>query len=198
MPSRIPKYSLQLVRCGSVSALDRHCSGPRDVADLFRAFVGDPDREHVVAMYLDTQNRFLGVHLVAVGTIDAALVNPGEVYKAGLLCNAHAVVLAHNHVSGEPAPSPPDECLTQRIALAGDILGIHLVDHVVVGQPGLVSLAQLGCLPELVSGLYGAKGATPRRKRAPRSSRKGAVAMLGEDARDAGAPNRAPEVASVD
>jgi DNA repair protein RadC len=127
---------------------ERRCSGPRDVADLVRAFVGDPNREHVVAVYLDRQNAFIAVHLVAMGTVDAALVSPAEVFKAALLCNAVSVVLAHTHPSGESAPSEADEYLTQRMALAGDLIGIPLVDHVVIGQPGYASLAEMGHLGE--------------------------------------------------
>ena len=89
--------------------------------------------------------------------------------------DAVAVVLAHTHVSGEPSASPPDEYLPRRVALAGDILGILLVDHVVVGQPGLVSLAEMGRLPELVLGLDSTKGVSPRRKRTRRSGSKGAT-----------------------
>jgi DNA repair protein RadC len=144
MASRIPAYRLQLVRTGTVLAEQRECSCARDAADLVREFLGDPDREHVVAVYLDVQNKFVGVHLVAVGAIDFVVFNPAEVYKAALLCNASTVVLAHNHPSGEPAPSQPDRWITERVARAGSLLGIPLVDHIVIGQPGYVSLRELG------------------------------------------------------
>ena len=144
MASRIPAYRLELVRTGTVLAEQRECSCPRDAVDLVREFLGDPDREHVVAVYLNGQNKFVGVHLVAVGAVDFVVFNPAEVYKAALLCNASTVLLAHNHPSGEPAPSQPDRWMTERVALAGNLLGIPLVDHIVIGQPGYVSLRELG------------------------------------------------------
>jgi DNA repair protein RadC len=144
MASRIPAYRIELVRTGAVRAEQRRCSCSRDAADLVREFMGDPDREHVVAVYLDPQNNFLGVHLVAIGAVQFAVFNPAEVYKAALLCNASTVILAHNHTSGEPTPSQPDRWMTERVALAGDLLGIPLVDHIVIGHPGYVSLRELG------------------------------------------------------
>jgi DNA repair protein RadC len=145
----IPEYRVQLVRPGTVRAEVRRCDGARDVADVFRAFVGDPDREHVVAMFLNTQNDFVGIHLVAVGTVNGCPVEPAEVYKAALLCNAVSVVLAHNHPSGEPTPSSLDEYVTRRLVRVGALLGIPLVDHVVVGNPGYVSLFETGRMLEL-------------------------------------------------
>jgi len=166
MASRISTYRIELVRTGAVRAEQRKCSSARDAADLVREFMGDPDREHVVAVYLDLQNRVIGVHLVAVGAVHFAVFNPAEVYKAALLCNASTVILAHNHTSGEPAPSEPDRWMTERVAQAGELLGIPLVDHIVLGQPGYVSLREIGWIgPD-------GTGPGPRRRKPSKAKKK--------------------------
>jgi DNA repair protein RadC len=164
-----------------VPASDRRCTGPRDVADLVRSFIGDPTREHVVALYLDRQNAFVAVHLVAMGTVDEALLSAPEVFKAGLLCNASSVILAHTHPSGEPTPSSLDEHVTHRIALVGELLGMPLVDHVVLGQPGYYSFAEMGRLPRPAMGVDPPGAERPSRKKALRSRQKGAASSEGTD-----------------
>lgn len=143
---RVPKYKVQLVRDGSVPFTTRVCSTPRQAADLFRAFVGDSDREHLVAMFLDTQNRFLGLHTVSIGTLDHSVVHPREVFKAAILSNASSLVLAHNHPSGESAPSEEDVRITRELQKAGELLDIPLMDHIVVGEASYASFMEMGLL----------------------------------------------------
>jgi DNA repair protein RadC len=143
---RVPKYKVQLVRDGSVPFTTRICATPRQAADLFRAFVGDSDREHLVAIFLDTQNRFLGLHTVSIGTLDYSVVHPREVFKAAILSNASSLVLAHNHPSGESAPSEEDVRITRELQKAGELLDIPLMDHIVVGEASYTSFMELGLL----------------------------------------------------
>ena len=143
---RVPIYKIQLVRDGSVPFSQRVCATPSLAVDLFRAYVGDPDREHMVAIFLDSQNRFIGLHTIAVGTVDYCAFNPREVFKAALLCNATSLVLAHNHPAGDPAPSTVDIEITRDLQRAGELLDVVLMDHVVVGQPGYASFMELGLL----------------------------------------------------
>lgn len=146
---RVPNYKIQLVRDGSVQASQRRCASPRLAVELFRNYIGDSDREHVVAMFLDTQNRFIGLHTVSIGTIDYCVVHPREVLKAALLCNAASLVLAHNHPSGEPTPSQDDIKLTRDLQKAAELLDIPLMDHVIVGEPGYASFLELGLIDSL-------------------------------------------------
>lgn len=143
---RVPAYKLQLVRDRTVPLHTRVCRNPSTAADLFRAYIGDSDREHMVAIFLDTQNRFIGVHTIAVGTVDYCVVNPREVFKAALLCNATSLLLAHNHPSGEPTPSQDDIRLTRDLKKAAELLDIELMDHIVVGEARYASFLELGLL----------------------------------------------------
>lgn len=144
MAFRIPAYRVELVRTHSVVSEYRFCSGPEQAVELFTRAVGDPDREHLVAMYLDAKMRFVGIHIAAVGQIAEMQVAPAEVFKAALLCNAAAVVIAHNHPSGDTLPSESDVEVTADLELAGAQLGVFVLDHLVIGRPGdYVSLREL-------------------------------------------------------
>ncbi len=151
--NRIPIYRVQLVRDGSCKLGGHDCSSPADAADLFRALVGDADREHLVAMFLDTQNRFIGVHTISIGTLEVTVVHPREVFKAAILANAASMVLAHNHPSGRSEPSDMDILVTREMVQAGQLLDIPVMDHVVVGQPGFTSLLMTGFVKELEDGM---------------------------------------------
>jgi len=83
---------------------------------------------------LDGKNRALGFHIVSVGTLTASLVHPLEVFKLAILANVAAIIVVHNHPSGDPTPSAEDVAITQRLRQAGELLGIRVLDHVVVGD----------------------------------------------------------------
>ncbi|HLL45493.1 MAG TPA: JAB domain-containing protein [Longimicrobiaceae bacterium] len=156
---RVPAYKLQLVRERTVPIHTRICTSPREAADLFRAYIGDSDREHVVAIFLDSQNRFIGLPTISVGTIEYCIVNPREVFKAALLCNATSLVLAHNHPSGDPAPSEDDIGLTRQLQEAAELLDIPMMDHIIIGESSYSSFYELGLLDQL------ADPPSPRKKR---------------------------------
>jgi DNA repair protein RadC len=88
----------------------------------------------------------IGFNLVAIGTLTSALVHPREVFKAAILANAAAIILVHNHPSGDPEPSAEDRALTSRLKEAGEILGIRILDHVVIGDGRFRSLASEGII----------------------------------------------------
>jgi DNA repair protein RadC len=110
--------------------------GPEDVVSLMGPRLrGLPHEEfHVVA--LNTRHRLLGCHRVSQGILDASLVHPREVFAPALERRAAAVILVHNHPSGDPRPSPEDRRVTEQMVDAGRILGIRVLDHVVIGDPG--------------------------------------------------------------
>lgn len=91
-------------------------------------------KEHVVAFYLDTQQKLIERRIVSIGTLDTSLLHPREVFEPALQLSAAGVVLAHNHPSGSLEPSDEDLAITKRIADAGDLLGITLVAHVIVSD----------------------------------------------------------------
>ncbi len=102
--------------------------------------------ERVRVLYLNTRNRLLLDHLVHDGTVDEASIHPREVIKRGLDIGASALILVHNHPSGNPEPSRADIQVTHRIAEAGQLLGITVHDHVIVGRDSQVSLRAKGLL----------------------------------------------------
>jgi DNA repair protein RadC len=99
-----------------------------------------------VGLYLDARHRVLRRRLVSLGTLTASLVHPREVLAPALEVRAAALVVVHNHPSGDPEPSPEDCALTERLRDAARLLGVDLLDHVVVAREGFVSLRQRGLL----------------------------------------------------
>lgn len=137
--------SLKVVReqrAGYVTAVQT----PEDAVSAVRGLIGDADREVMMALMLDTKHRIAGAHIISVGTLNASPVHPREVFKAAVAMNAAAIILAHNHPSGDPTPSRQDREVTQRIKDAGEILGIELLDHIIIGDGRWTSLKQGGAL----------------------------------------------------
>jgi DNA repair protein RadC len=117
-----------------------------DVAALVGPEMRYLDREHFRVVLLSTRHDVLAVEQVAVGGLNSAVIHPREAFKAAIRWSAAAVILAHNHPSGDPEPSADDLRLTARLAEAGRILGIEVLDHVVVGDGRFVSLRERGHL----------------------------------------------------
>jgi DNA repair protein RadC len=117
--------------------------GSHDVYAAFRD-ASDLDREHFFVVMLDTKNRFVGQHLVSIGSVSAAIVHPREVLKAVILTSAAAVLFVHNHPSGDPTPSKEDLEITRRLREVCDLLGVRAMDHVIVGDGRYVSFVDDG------------------------------------------------------
>lgn len=138
---RIPIYQVKLVRDGSLATERRKIRSPAIAADLLHQYFEGADREHFVALLLDTQHRVIGINTVTVGVLDASLIHPREIFKPAILANAAAIILAHNHPSGDPNPSPEDRAITRQITEAGRLMGIPILDHLIIGnKPRYVSL----------------------------------------------------------
>lgn len=118
--------------------------GPEDLAGLLHGELGGLDREHVLGVYLDSRHRVRAVRTISVGTLDASLVHPREVFRPAVMMQAAALVVAHNHPSGCAHPSGDDLELTRRLDRCGRLLGIELLDHVIVGDGDLVSIREYG------------------------------------------------------
>ncbi len=117
-----------------------------DIYAFLREEMGVWDRERFVTVILDNRHRLLGVEEVSTGSLTASLVHPREVFKAVLLANAAAFIVAHNHPAGDPTPSKEDIELTRRLKAGADIFGIRLLDHIVVGHGRYVSFVEDGYL----------------------------------------------------
>jgi len=110
------------------------------------ADMGTLRKEHFRALYLDARRRLLQTETVSIGTLTSSLVHPREVFQPAVAHSAAAILVAHNHPSGYPEPSPEDLALTRRLRQSGEILGIEVLDHLVVGRGRFVSLKQRGIL----------------------------------------------------
>lgn len=114
-----------------------------DVGALIGEEMGLYDREHFRVLLLDTKNQLVGMEDISVGSLSQSLVHPRELFKAAIRRSAAGVVVVHNHPSGDATPSVADIELTRRLARAGDVLGIDLLDHVIVGDGRWTSLKEL-------------------------------------------------------
>ena len=134
-----------LVRESSYPARPYRVRGP---ADIHRAFgsLSACDREKFYTVHLDAKNQVCGVELVSQGTVNASLVSPREVYKCAILANASGLILLHNHPSGSPEPSPEDKSITRVLKDGGQLLGIPMLDHVIIGDDTYFSFADAGLL----------------------------------------------------
>lgn len=125
------KLSYSLVSLGEEVQLNR----PEKVADYLRsAFDDNPVQEAFYCVYLDRKNHPLGRHLITLGTVDSTLVSCREVFRGAIVASACALIVAHNHPSGDPAPSAADMVVTRKLRDAAKILEIELLDHVIVGD----------------------------------------------------------------
>ena len=112
----------------------------KQVADVFTKLIEHEAQEVFVVIMLNQRHCIMGWHEVSRGTLTSSLVHPREVFAPALRLGAAAVIVAHNHPSGDPEPSTEDEQVTQRLANAGKLLGIPMLDHVVVGDGKWVSM----------------------------------------------------------
>jgi len=119
---------------------------PRDAAAYLLPAFGSRAVEQFGVVLLDSKHRVLRTRIVAVGTLNATVVEPRDVFREAMLGAAAAVVVFHNHPSGDPSPSPEDVELTRRLSAAGTLMGIDLVDHIVLGDVRYSSLKEMGKL----------------------------------------------------
>lgn len=116
----------------------------QDVAKLLKAEMGWLAQEHLRIVLLDTKHHVLGVHEVYKGSLNTSLVRVGELFREPIRHNCAAIILVHNHPSGDATPSAEDVSLTQKVVEAGKLLDIDVLDHLVIGRPQFVSLRERG------------------------------------------------------
>jgi DNA repair protein RadC len=141
------------VRVAAALALARRLAGSplrcgrvlRQSEEIFQAFgprMRDLVKERFLAVHVDAKNRYLREHLISEGSLTASLVHPREVFAPAIRERAAAILLVHNHPSGDPEPSPEDQSVTRRLVEVGGLVGIRVLDHVVVGDGRYVSFAE--------------------------------------------------------
>ena len=120
--------------------------GPDDVVRLLGKKFRKESREHFLVIILNARHEAVGRETISVGSLNASIVHPREVFKPAILASAASIVLVHNHPSGDPEPSDEDLSITKRMVQVGDLLGIGVLDHVIVAERGEVSLRSRGLL----------------------------------------------------
>jgi DNA repair protein RadC len=140
------RYAVKKDDEGRPIMIGRALTNPSESASLLMTLLQDEPAEVFAILCLTTKHRVIAYHEVSRGTLDAALVTPRELFKAAILANAASVILAHVHPSGDPTPSRDDCELTQRLAAAGALLGVEVLDHIVVGDGRYVSFKEIGRL----------------------------------------------------
>jgi DNA repair protein RadC len=145
--SGVPLFTTRLVRERTFDFATRdQLRSPADAAAVLGEYFRDRDREEFVVAFLDTANTITGLHVASVGGLAAAIVEPRQVFKAAVLANAAAILLAHNHPSGNPGPSREDVAVTKQLVEAGRVMGIPVHDHLIIAGSGYTSLAECGLL----------------------------------------------------
>jgi DNA repair protein RadC len=125
---------VRLVKEGSCPYGEVHIRKSEDAAYIVREFLANEDREKFITLNLDNEKKINSIHVVSVGSPSAAIACQREIFKTAILSNASAIILAHNHPSGDPEPSPEDKKLTCTLFECGDLLGIEILDHIVIGD----------------------------------------------------------------
>ncbi len=117
---------------------------PSDVAKLMQVEMSYLDQEHLRVICVDTKNRVQKIQTIYIGSLNASLVRVGEVFKEAIKLNSAALIIVHNHPSGDPTPSPEDVLMTRQIVDAGQLLDIDVLDHLVIGHGRYVSMRERG------------------------------------------------------
>lgn len=117
---------------------------PKDIANLMSEELRYLQKEHFVCLFLNTKNHVLAQETLSMGSLNASIVHPREVFRAAIKRSSASIVCVHNHPSGDPTPSPEDIQLTHRLVEAGTIIGIEVLDHVIIGDQRFISLKEEG------------------------------------------------------
>ncbi len=140
------KAALELGRRLLLSSSDARpqISSPTDAANLLMLEMGSLEQEHLRTILLDTKNKVLTSPTVYIGNVNSSIIRVAEVFREAVKQNATSLIVAHNHPSGDPTPSPEDIQVTRSIVEAGILLGIEVLDHLIIGHQRFVSLKERG------------------------------------------------------
>ena len=143
---RINIVSIKMVKESSFLYQTRTISSPKDAYEMIKEQLEGLDREQFIIACLNTKNEPTNISVVSVGSLNKAIVHPREVFKTAILSNAASIMAFHNHPSGDTDPSQQDIQLTNRLYEAGELLGIKLLDHLIIGDGTFTSLKEKGYL----------------------------------------------------
>lgn len=118
---------------------------PAQVFEMFHD-LNNETKEHFITLHLDGKNRIVCKETVSIGSLNQSIVHPREVFKTALLSNAAAILLLHNHPTGDPSPSNEDRSITRRLIECGQLIGIQILDHIIIGADGYISFVEEGLM----------------------------------------------------
>ena len=133
---RIDIVSTRMVKEYSILYATRRIESPEDAVDLMKDFLEELDKEQVMLLCLNTKSEPTHISTISTGSLTASIVHPREVFKTAIIANANRIMIFHNHPSGDPTPSEQDLDITKRLKEAGDLMGIELLDHIIIGDRG--------------------------------------------------------------
>ncbi|PUA37669.1 DNA repair protein RadC [Paenibacillus elgii] len=143
---RLNVISLRMVRESTYRFETNKIRCPNDAYKLVTEYLRDVDREYCLLLCLSSRNTITALEVVSIGSLDAALVTPREIFKSAILSNSACIILAHAHPSGDTTPSQDDIEFTARVKSAGEIIGIELLDHIIVADGQHYSLRENGLM----------------------------------------------------
>ena len=144
----IPRFDIRMVRDGRVPIMEAPIiiRTPADVLPILAAELSELAYEKFIALALNTKNHVVAVLPVSSGSLNSSIVHPRELYQRAILSNCASLIIAHNHPSGDPTPSPEDVHLTRKLVEAGQLLDIPILDHIILGFPGYASFKEKGLI----------------------------------------------------
>ncbi len=141
-----PVYERQVIRENAPAYLkDHRIRKAEDVYELMHDLQLEA-KEHFITLHMDSQNSIICIDRVSTGSLNQFIVHPSDVFKGALLSSAAGLILVHNHPSGNAEPSSEDVAVSKRLQQAGDLIGIKVLDHVIVGEHRFTSLAERGLI----------------------------------------------------
>lgn len=143
---QIPVYKVMLVKESTQMYSKKQVKRPYDIYELAAQYLGGLDREHFVIIMLNTPNQIIGINTVSIGNLNSVPVHPREIFKPAIVAGAAGIILVHNHPSGIAQPSQDDIVLTQRLVSVGELIGIPVVDHIILGDNTYISLKEGGMI----------------------------------------------------
>jgi DNA repair protein RadC len=150
----IPVYDLRLVRARKpLRIAEGHANCAAQAAYALHSLIGMTDREHFACLFVNGRNAIVGAHIIAIGGSSSIFLDPRTVFRAAIVGQAHALILGHNHPSGDPSPSPDDLRTTRDLAESGRTLALPVLDHVIVTRDASrwKSLRDAGLMPDLLA-----------------------------------------------
>lgn len=141
---RLNVVTLKMCRESYFSYSTNVIKSPIDVVKLAREYIADSAQEVLALVCLDTKNKITGLHTVSMGSLNSSIVHPRECFKLAVANNSASIIIFHNHPSNDCSPSQEDIAVTKRLIDAGQILGIELLDHLIIGETNHYSMKENG------------------------------------------------------